>query len=109
MSDNPMRPLSILYGRLANESGQDGLILHAFVVLPNIDPELVGVVQGMFLNDPDWTPPDENAPVSDPEFEKVIADAEKAEREQKADEARESLTRLRDDLKHRDKGIGLDG
>lgn len=109
--DNPMEPFSIIRQRFTKEVQDVGLNVHAFAVLPDLDPDAVHTCQVIVMADDEWKPADErDDAVSDPEFEKVIADAEKAEREQKQIEQREQLEQLREDLrKNPSKGIGLDG
>lgn len=93
---------------LATKAAADrGLHGERFSVQPNFDPAGPHHASIMYFVDDDWIPPGAEQE-ADPEFEKVIRDAEIAEREQKAEEARASLADLRDTLKDKNKGIGLD-
>lgn len=92
---------------LVVKTAQDhGLIVRQFFVVPNMNPKGPHVAHIVTGADPDFEKPAEA--VSDPEFDKVIRDAEAAEREQQAEEARDNLTKLRDTLDDRNRGIGLD-
>lgn len=83
-----------------------GLIVRQFYIVPNLNPEgphTAHIVTGI---DPDFEKPIDQ--VADPDFEKVIREAEAAEREQQAEKARDNLSKLRDTLSDRNKGLGLD-
>lgn len=102
----PLPALARLHVLVAEAASKRGLLLRQFYVVPNMNPEgphMASIVAGL---DPDFEKQPEQ--VADPEFEKVIRDAEKAEQEQQAEKARESLSKLRDTLSDRNKGIGLD-
>lgn len=106
---HPLAPLATVHRRLADLTTKDGILLRTFAAIIPRDTDGTFAVQGVWVLDEDWKPSD--APeeeVSDPEFERVIKEAEDAEREQKATEAREQLSKLRDELKDPSKGIGLD-
>jgi hypothetical protein len=105
-----LKPLAVVHKRLRDETAADGVQLRTFVLLVPDHPDGPFAVQGVWLLDEDWTPPGEDAAKdADPEFERVIREAEQAEAEEKATKAREGLSKLRDELKDPSKGIGLDG
>lgn len=106
MPDNPLAPLSVVMKRLAEEAQKDGLQLVGFAVTPNYDPDGPHTCQGVFRPIPDWNK--DEPQVEDPEFEDFIKAQERFEAEQKADEARQQLQSLRDDLKDPSSGLGLD-
>jgi hypothetical protein len=104
---NPLAPLSKLRDRVAAAVKARGLILQQFVVIPGGDPNGPHRAQIVLVPDDDWKPGE--APiVSDPEFERVMREAELAEEEARAAEVRDGLTTLRDDLMDPRGGIGLD-
>lgn len=98
--------LARLHELTAKAAQDHGLVVRQFFIGPSINPDGPHVAHIVTCVDPNFEKP--AATEADPEFEKVIRDAEAAEREQKAAEARKSLERLRDDLTDRNKGIGLD-
>jgi hypothetical protein len=98
--------LARIHELVAKTAQDHGLIVRQFFIVPNINPTGPHVAHIVTEANPDFEKPVEATP--DPEFEKVIREAEAAEREQKAAEARENLTKLRDTLGDRNKGIGLD-
>lgn len=104
---NPLAPLSKLQQRVAAALKARGLILHQFAVFPGADPNGPHRVQMVMLPDEDFKPGEEPV-VSDPEFERVMREAELAEEEARAAEVRDGLTALRNDLQDPRGGIGLD-
>jgi hypothetical protein len=104
---NPLAPLSKLRDRVAAAVKARGLILQQFVVIPGADPNGPHRAQIVLVPDEDWKPGEEPV-VSDPEFERVMREAELADKERDAAEVRDGLTSLRNDLQDPRGGIGLD-
>lgn len=106
MADSPLAPLSILMKRAAEAAQAEGLNVQAFLVTPNWDPDGPHNVQIVFRPIPDWNK--DEPKVEDPEFEAFIEAQRKHEAEEKANQAREQLQGLADDLKDPNKGLGFD-
>lgn len=107
MSDtNPIAPLSKVMARLSEDGQTEGLNLHAFVVIPNLDPDGPHLIQSVFHLIPDWGK--DEAKIEDPEFDAFIKAQEAHDAEERANQARESLKGLADDLKKPGGGLGLD-
>lgn len=104
---SPLAPLSKLRDRVAAAVKARGLILQQFVVIPGGDPKGPHRAQIVLVPDEDFKPGEEPT-VSDPEFDRVMREAELAEKEAKAAEVSDGLTTLRDDLQKPGGGIGLD-
>lgn len=103
---NPLAPIAKLRDRVAAAMKAKGLILQQFIVIPGADPAGPHRAQVVLTIDEDFKP--DEPPVNDPEFERVMKEAEMAEKEQAAAAARDGLTDLRDSLKDPRGGIGLD-
>lgn len=99
----PLPALSTLMVRAMEILGKHGLAAQHFSVMPNIDPDGPHHAHVIHVIDPDWSA--EAAEDEDPEFQAIIDGAAKAEQEQQAEKARESLSDLRDKL--RDPGQGF--
>lgn len=109
---NPLAPIAKLRDRVAAAVKARGLILTQFVVIPGGSPEGPHRVQVVLMVDEDFKPDAAVPTVDDPEFERVMREAEEAEREAEAQALKEKLTDLREnlqsDLQDPRGGIGLD-
>lgn len=105
--DQELRALAKLHELVHGLAHKRGLILRQMPVFPNVNPDGPHLVHIITSPDPDFDK-DAAETVSDPDFDRVMREAQMAEQEQKAEEARQSLERLRDNLSDRNKGIGLD-
>lgn len=105
--DAPIPALSKLKALTAERTTARGLDLRGFLIDPNLIPAGPHHVQVIVSLNDEW---DANATAqeADPEFDRVIREAEQAEMAEKAAEARSNLEALRDTLSDRSKGIGLD-
>lgn len=105
---NPLAPLAKLRDRVAAAARAKGLVLQQFVVVPGNDPEGPHRAQVVLLLDEDWKPEAEPETTADPDFDRVMREAEEAEREAAARKVQEGLESLRSDLQKPGGGIGLD-
>lgn len=99
--ENPMVPISRLARRVRDEGRTLGLAMQRFFAVPNPDPDAPHRAQIIFLLEEEG--PSGSKP--DPEFEAFLEGQRKAEREQRADQDREGLAQLREELKKKDGGI----
>lgn len=102
----PLPALARIHVLVAQSAQNRGLILRQFFIAPGIQADGPHIAQIIVGANPDFEAPIEATP--DPDFEKVIREAEQAERDQEAEKARENLTKLRDTLGDRNRGLGLD-
>lgn len=101
MPDSPVDPIAQLARQLKKAVEEVGLSLGHFSLAPDLD----GTdhhVQATFFLGPEPPTADDKA------FEDILAAQQEHEREQKVIEERQSLEHLRDELKDKKRGIGLD-
>lgn len=101
----PLPALAKLHELAAKAATDRGLIVRQFFMFPNIDPDGPHLVHVITQPDPDFEKVEQT---SDPEFDRVMREAEMAEQEEKTAKARESLTALRESLDDKNKGLGFD-
>lgn len=102
----PLPALSRIMQRVMEVAGKHGLRINHFGIHPNLEPDGPHYAHVIHTLDDDWKPETEQE--ADPEFERVIREAEEAERQAAQEEARAKLTDLRDSLRDPSRGIGLD-
>lgn len=100
MSD-PVEPIANLGKRLRTDVESIGLELKHFGIVPDLDGDDHKLTASFILG---ADPPSED----DLEFEKIMEAQRELERQAKVEEERQQLESLRDDLKRKDRGIGLD-
>ncbi len=103
--NNPLELLAKLKVRFLDEARKKGFIVPDFSILPNENPDGPHLVRTMLLADPEFAP---ETVVEDPEFDRVVREAEEAERDAKLAEARKNMESLRDTLSDPSKGLGFE-
>lgn len=101
MSDDPVEPIANLGKRLRTDVEAIGLELKHFGIVPDLDGTDHKLTASFVLG---VEPPTED----DAEFERIMQGQREIERQQRVEEERKQLESLRDDLKRKDHGIGLD-